>query len=317
MAAYTNQGYVFGSGALAADSLVLKQWSPEVLRYGKDILVFANFLESRTELGKNKGDTVTVPIFGEMAALGTTALAEGTTIPYGTQDQDSVDINIFEYGRALSRPMAVDYFSNIALQTQLLQSLGWNWAKSWDALCLGVFNGAAHGVRTAAAGSLVAFGSNLTSAAGTGIGSISEDNLDAIYLKMRQNKVPRFPDGYYRIITNPVGAGDYKRMENFELLQIHNPSYGFGGLVSQRIGRYKGFEFVETQESLPVSNKVSYVFGAGVGAQAFGMPMDVRHESDLDQDYGRHQGFAWYTIGGVGAALRDKGTHLIVLRHGT
>lgn len=317
MAGYANQGYLFGSAALGGNTLILKQWSPEVLRYGRDQLVFANWLDTRTEMGKGKGDTIYVPIMGEVTSLATTALSEGTTIPYGTQTQDSVSITLYEYGNALSRPTAVDYFSNIALQRQLQISLGWNYAKTWDALCLaGVYNGAAHGARTVAVGSLT-HGSNLTSAAGTGVGSLSEDNLDEIYLKMRQNKVPKFNDGYYRIITNPAGAGDYRRMSNWEALNIYSPFYGDQGLVAQVVGRYKGFEIIETQENLPTSNKVSYVFGQGIGAQAFGMPMDIRYEPDLDDDYGRHQGFAWLTIGGVGKALADKGTHLYVVRHGS
>jgi len=314
--AYGNE-LIFGSAALGGNTLILKQWSPDVLRYGRDALVFANYLETRVELGRGKGDTIYVPIMGEMTTLGTTALVEGTNITIGTQTQDSVSITITEYANALGRPSAVDYFSNIALQEQLKQSLAWNWAKTWDAMCIsGVYNACQWGARTVAAGSIT-FGSNLTSAAGTGVGSLGEDNIDEIYDYLRIRKVPKFPDGYYRWITNPVGARDIKKASNFVSTQIYSNFIAPTGLLAQEIGRYKGFVFIETQENLSTTAKLAYAFGMGIGAQAFGLPVEVRAEIDYHQDFGRMNAFAWYTIGGVGMALANKGTHMVVVRHGT
>jgi hypothetical protein len=306
---------IFGSAALGGNTLILNQWSPDVLRYGRDMLVFSRFLETRTELGRGKGDSIIVPIIGEMTSLGTSALAEGSHIPIGTQDQDSFSVTVTEYGRGLARPNTLDYFSNIDLQNQMKMSLGWNYAKTWDEFVKStVFDGGAHGFRTVAAGGSYTYGSNLTSQ--LGVGTLTDDLIDAVFDKLKQNKVPTFPDGLYRWITNNRGARDAKRLENFEKLNIYSNFVPPQGITMQVIGRYKGFEFIETEENMG-TNKIGYAFGRSIGVQAFALPMQVRYTPDYGNDFGRAQAFAWYTIAGAAKALADKGTHLLVIRHGT
>jgi len=306
-----NYDISIGSAQLGGDTLVMTQWSPEVIRYGKDQLVFTNFLNVKTELGKGRGDTIVVPIYGEMPTLGTTALSEGTSVPIGTQDTDSISVTVAEYGRGLTKPHTVDYVNNINNATELQRSLGWNWGKSLDALAKGVFDGAQFALWTIGTAGSYTFGSHKTE---LGVGTLTDDIIDYVYDKLKQAKAPAFPDGYYRWVTNNQGARQVKRLGTFNLIQIHNimPM----GIIAQEIGVYRGFRFIETVENMP-TNPIGYAFGQGVGVQAFGMPVQIRYEANYKTDFGRVQGFAWLSIYGVAAALRDKGTHLVVVKTGT
>jgi len=297
---------------LSNASLILKQWSVDVLRYGRDKLVFANFLNSKTELGKGKGQTIQVPIYGEVPTLGTSALTEGTSIPVATVALDSVSVTIDEYGNAIAKPAEIDYFSNINHTVELIESLGWNFAKSWDAVAKTVFDSAVHGVRTVGTAGSYSIGSNLGNK--NGDGTLTDEIVEAVYDHLTQQKVPKFGDGLYRWVLNNKQSRQIQRLADFKNLY----TYQLGGraIFSQVIGQYKGFLFIETEENMPSGTAIGYAFGPNVGVMAFGLPMEIRHEPDFKQDFQRLQAFAWYLIGGVAAALRDKGTHLLVVKSG-
>lgn len=293
-------------------SLILTQWSPDVLRYGKGMLVFAQTLSQRTELGKGKGNTIRVPIFGEATSLGTTALTQGTSITIQNMSSDSVLVTIDEYGNGISRPQEEDYFSNIDLQNEVKQSLGWNWAKSWDRICQTVFDNSIHGAYTIASAGSYTIGTNLTDDAEKGTGGLVGSVVDGVYDHLSNKMVPKFDNGLYAWVGNASTFRTLKNEAGWENFQLWNR--GGIGLQYQVLGAYKGFLFIETNENMTAQK--SYAFGQGVGVQAFGQPMEVRYEPDFQQDFGRVQAWAWYCIAGVQAALRDKGTHCLVVKTG-
>lgn len=313
MADYTNPfiygstlGSSFGSAAFGAQGLLLMKWANQVLRYGRDNLVFAQFMETRTELGKGQGNTIRVPIYSDMSSLGTTALTEGTSIPIGTADKDKVDVVLGEYGRGLAKPQALDYFNNVNNEAEIINDLGWNYQKTWDYLCGGIFGSSVHISYGVGTGSYH-FGSEVTatsSAVGTGI---TEYLVEAIYDKLKASKVPKFPDGLYRWVANAETLRYVKKLAGWSNLQLYNRQGE--GLTYEDLGAWGGFRWIETEENQSAHQSVA--FGPGVACQAFGLPMQIRYEPNFQGDFGRAQAFAWYLIGGMVAALRDKGTHCI------
>lgn len=293
-------------------SLVLKQWAVDVLRYGRPLLVFSDFLNTRTELGRGKGDTIYVPIYGEVESLGTSPLQDGTSIPTATVSLDSVSVTIDEYGNAVTKPANIDYFNNLNNQAELLDSLSFNYAKSWDAVSKSVFEKGAHGLQWVGTTGSWTIGSNISGA--TPQGTLDSDIIDAVYDHLKSNEVLPFPDGYYRWVLNTVQARQVKNTPEWQELQKYQPATQGMGFIKQELGPYKGFVWIEANGNMDMSIGEGYAFGMNVGAQAFGLPMDVRYEPDFKQDFQRMQAFAWYLIGGVAPALRDKGTTLLVVK---
>lgn len=303
--------------ALNSVSLVLTTWEPEVIRYGKDLLVFGDFLENRTDraFGKAKGETYTVPIYN-WEDVATTALTVGTSITVGTQSVDSVSISLAEYGRGISKEGKIDYISNIANAQELQITIAQQWADTFNELAGKVFSDSVWGVYTVGnEGSHSALGTNLTDDSQKGTGTITGTMISYVYQQLRKAKVRRFPTEYgqlYLWVGNAETLQAVKDEAGWENLQLYNR--GGEGIIHNVLGPYKGFLFVETEEGL-VKGK-SYAFGQGVGAYGFALPMHIAYYPDYHQDAGRLQVWKWHTILGLGATLRDKGTTCIVVKSG-
>lgn len=290
--------------------LVLTNWIPDVLRYGKDALVFPEFLRLDPRgFGREKGDTFVIPIYS-WNSVATTALTAGTTIEVRTQTVGSVQVTLSEYGDALSKEGYIDYISNINNAAEVQQTLGQTWADTLNALAGDVFKNGLHGARSEDTSGSYYIGTNDPSDNWKGTGPISGSLVEAVYDKMKANKVPTFPDGKYRWVGNAVTLRPVKRLAGWENMQLYN--MGGEGLRSQQLGVWQGFTFVETEEYC--RNQESFVFGQEVGAYSFGNPMDIWYYPDFQDDAGRLQVWKWYAVLGLGATLRDKGTHLLVVK---
>ena len=297
-----------GAAAWRTANLELQQWATDVQRYGFDRLVFSEFLTTRTELGVGRGGSIIVPIMPwDRTATGTTELVEGSSIIVGTPTLDNYPVVVGEYGYGYTYPRTQDFFSNLDNRGQLLETLGFNFAVTWDALAYTVFSGGAHGMRTIAAGSL----DTGTAPAGLG-GSIALDgtHIDEIYGSLVANQVPKFPDGLYRWVGNWSSIKSVAGEAGWQNLQLWNR--GGQGLTFQDLGAYKGFRWISTEEN--TSDGTSFAFGPDVGVQAFASPVQIRHEPDFKQDFQRLQAFAWYIIGGVARSLGNKGTYCYVVK---
>lgn len=297
---------------LSTAGLELTKWSPEVIRYGKDMLVFADFLENRTDraFGKKQSETYTVPIYpwGDVA---TTALTPGTSITVDDIGTDAISITLEEYGRGIGKEGMVDYISNIDNRTEIQINIARQWADTFDALSGVILGSSAHMVYTvASAGSHSA----VTTAAGNqkGTGTITGTLVDYLYDQLRASPtVGKFTDGLYRWVGNSETLRAVKREAGWENMQLYQRG---PGLRTQILGAWKGFLFVETEENT-LKGK-SLVFGETVGAFGFAKPMTVYYYPDYHSDANRLQVFKWHTILGIGTTLRDKGTTCITVRTG-
>lgn len=286
---------------LGSKSLILQQWASDVLELARPALIWPAYLPTKVELGRGKGDKITVPLdlTVENMGLGTVALVTGTSVPVGTTTWESVELSIDEYGRGLAKPYSIDYFSNIAMSNQIKKDLARNWGESWNTMAFGVFDNTVHFIRTIADSGSISVGS------GAHAGHLSGSAVGLIYDELSSRKVPKFDDGLYRIVGNAKTLRSLKNDSGWENLQLYNR--GGRGLEYSAIGKYEGFVFVE--DEVQTTDGELLAFGKNVGAQAFGMPMKLEHEPNYKGDFNRVQAWAWLTIGGVGTALRDIGTY--------
>lgn len=300
---------------LSGSSLILTQIAATSLSLARDLLVFPRFMDTRVELGKRRGDTIVVPIVNDIGALGTTPLVSGTEISIQSMEYDSVSITIHEYGNGVAVENALEYFTNVRLREDLQQKLALNFGITWNELCYRVFYNTAHGYIGSLAGGSAATLFRVSgdwARASSANATLNPDFVDAVYDALKSAKVPKFPDGYYRWIANAQTLRPLKNSSDWKQYQHYAAPGGGPGIRTQDLGEYRGFRFIETEESL--TNGVNIVFGPHVAAQAFGLPYQVRMERDWKQDFGRVDAFAWYLIGGVGAALRDKGTYCYIVK---
>jgi len=305
----TGYGDLFGLSAamVKGSSLSLTQWAPAVMRYAKDRYVWAQYLPFREELGKKKGDTIRVPIYEWLSTYGS-AIPAGTTVPMGSQDITSFTVTLDEIGRGLALEHTVDYYSNIANQQQLLMTLADNWANTWDYFCSLVFTSGQWYMSQVAAGSFTqGSGQGGGVGAGTLLGTKLLDGatIDRVYDVLRAAKTPKFPDGYYRWLSNAKTMRGLKEDVGRKNFEYYNND-GMG-IKQQIIGVYGGFVFVETEENM--TNGLSEAFGQNCGVQAAGMPMEIRYEPNYQTDFGRVQAWAYLAIMGTAEALIDTGTY--------
>src|SRR5574341_841469 len=310
-------GQYISRGALMSDmsgtGLFPAQWAADVLRFATPSLWYNQIFTPRIELGRKKGDTVYVPIFDAIPALGTTALVSGTEISIQVQPIDRISMVIDEFGNGISFESAVnDVMTNISLRDELLMSLAENYALTWNAVQAANCLGCTHWASVQNGAGSVFFSSGTITGAGTQEGTLDHAVLATIRDQMVGGGVPTFADGYYRLLVAPATLRNLRADAITQNINLYTSLDGKGIVTpSQAPFVMEDFVILEAKGGAKsgITAGTSLACGRGAFHQAFGLPMDIRYEADYKQDFGRVNAYAWYLIGTVGRALADKGTY--------
>ena len=315
MAGYGN--YISAGGGLYADmsgtGLIPAVWSTEVLRYATPSLWYNQVYTTRIELGRKKGDTIYVPIFGAITALGTTALTSGTEIAINVQPIDRISMVIDEFGNGISFESALnDVLTNLSLRDELLMSLAENYAVTWNAAQAANTLACTHWASVQNGAGSVFFSSGTITGAGTQEGTLDQAVLATIRDQMVAAGVPFFADGYYRLLVAPATLRNLRK-DSVNLSVNYYTNLDARGITtpSQTPFIMEDFLIMEAKGGAKsgITAGTSLACGRGAFHQVFGLPMEVRYEPNYKQDFGRLNAYAWYLIGTVGRALADKGTY--------
>lgn len=300
----TKQGVVL-SGA------VRDVYSREILLNAQPVLLFAQFVDRRTELGSEPGDTIKFTKYADLT--GDSLLSEVEVIPVTNLESSMVHIGVDEHGKGLgfSERLAQTAWDNIA--SLATRQLGNHYGKSVDKLCRDAFR---------AAGSLQTF---FPAAIANRAALSSADTLNMLAIKdaverLATNKAPKIGGTNYVCIVHPHQARGLRDSEEWvEAHKYASPQEIFRG----EIGMMEGVRFVETTNTSVIKKTTGAVYADGVdtgevqavvnatydvyqaillGANgvgwAEGMPVQFRDNGVID--FGRTRELAWYSIMGAG-----------------
>ena len=315
----TAQAAFYGT---SAGDRIKKKWSNEIFRLGMDQLLYMNFLTMKNYFGMTEGNEVSVGVnFHDRGTKGLGSLSSGTfqgipygsSIEYGTRDQSNFLVKLAEYGYALDHRPYDDYSIVQQQMPLILQELGFNAAINMDRQAVEVFRNSYTVARTngtkgpqlgfRVGGTLLEYSGTTGSSSAFGTGDRLLTGADVLDLEtsMRECFIPRFVGDTYILVGGPGFFNGLRKDKNWVDLQLYN---NMGrNIINHEIGQIHGVRCIMTAEhSQP---NVGYIFGPGVGVVSWALAMDLRIETDLQQDYNRRMGAAWYWINGVAPALRD------------
>lgn len=292
--------------------IIPQQWAQEVMRLATPSLHFNPLFKTRVELGRGKGDTINVPLFQPIVALGTTALVTGTEIVVRAQPQENVAISIVEYGNGIGFESTLEQvYSNLAVRNELLTSLAENFAVTWNAVQSSIAHAVNHFASIQTSAGSVSFGSGLPTGAGSTEGSLTIAVLGTIRDTMVAEGVPTFADGLYRFLATPLNLRTVRQETTYQNLNYYTSLDGKTIMKPSNSFLIEDFLVLEARGGAKsaISNGTGIACGAAAFVQAFGLPMDIRYEPDYRQDFGRGQAYAWYLIGQTGHGLSRVGTY--------
>lgn len=290
-------------------------YSMEILYHAQPKLVYTQFVDVRTELGKEAGDTIKFVKYNDLH--GNSLLSEVEVIKTTHLSASLIAIEVAEHGFAVKeseRLIRTSWDDVVARATMLL---GQHYGRTVDGLCRNEFR---------AAGSqqsvIVGGGANRSALA---VG----DTLDVQSIKdgaeiLATNKVVKIGGAYVCIVHPHQARGMRDDNEWLEAHKYASPQQIFMG----EIGMIEGVRFIETtntavikavtgavyvdgedtDEVAPVVNadvdayQAQMIGGHGVG-WANALPVQLRDNGI--EDFGRNRSLAWYSIMGAGTIDAD------------
>lgn len=287
-------------------------YSREIMFQAQPLLVTAQFADTRTELGREKGDTIKFTKYDDLQ--GSAKLSE--VEPMGTThlSASQVSIQVDEYGFAVgeSERLIITSWDDVMGRASTL--LGQHYGKTVDAMVQDEF-------LAAAALQTVIVGGHATRA-----GLIAANTLDVESLKdgveiMAVNKAPKI-NGAYVCLVHPHQARGLRDDDNW--IEAHRyTTPAVNNIFMGEIGMMEGVRFVETtflpvikqatgdvyRDSVDTGRNVSVtnpnvdVYQAlllGGNAVGWGVALPVEMRDNGVIDFGRTRQLGWYSIMGAG-----------------
>lgn len=250
-------------------------------------------------------------------------LPRNKSITYGTRRQDHFEVTLHEYGRAYDHKKFDDNFLSMSQMPQMFVELAFNAAYAIDAQAYQIFKDSYTVARTTGTATAPKLGfrtgagygpaslkertggtganKNAGKAFVAGSGLMTSFNVLDLETMMREALVPTFGGNTYIM----VGASGFFNGLRKDTHWIDVQLYANAGMmiINHEIGMIHGVRCIETNEHTQAG--VGYIFGPNVGVVSWALPLDILIEEDLQQDFGRRSGAAWYAGNGVAPALRD------------
>lgn len=324
---------------LSSTGLFPTIWAQEALTFAMPTVYFPLVTPSRTELSVQSGQTIVVPLHGEMTDSSWPTLIEGTSITVGSYNMDSMSVAVQEAGRGLAVERLVRQYlvdgSYPGDAQNFVNKLMRNFALSWENQLREVYLSGRFRIVSAAQGSHSSLQSDLGGTGAGGTGTFAQTTLDAVLAEFRQVRtgslgtfiVNPYSDGLYRLVANWRTIRGLTKEADFVSLETRNQSRAGMGMVYQVIGEWNGFSIVR-HDLMPDGTVLCH--GQNVAVQAFGgqfedsdipaedilrleepLPFQIRFERNWKNDFHRVKAAAWYVMAGSAKSLIDTGTAAI------
>ena len=320
-------------------------WAQDAMRLAMPSVYFPLITPSRTELESSVGQTIVVPVHGEMEDSSWPTLTEGTSITVGSYNMDAFTVQLTEAGRGLAVERLVKQFlvdgSYPGDAQNFVNKLMRNFALSWENELRGLHLSGRFRINSEAAGSYSGLQNDLAGSLSAPAGTLRASGLDAVLNEFRTVKtgtlgtfiVPPFEDGFYRAVGNWNTIKGLVGEADFISLETRNQARAGAGIIFQEIGEWHGFRIVR-HDLMPDGTVLCH--GRNTVVQAFGgqfddadipdnaiqrmvepVPFQIRFEGNWKNDFHRIKAAAWYVLAGSSKALIDTGTHAIRLHVAT
>lgn len=301
-----SKGGVILSGALR------DVYSREIMYQAQPLLVTAQFADRKTELGREKGDTIKFTKYDDLQ--GSAKLSEVEPMSKTHLSASMVAIAVDEYGFAVGESERLIRTSWDDVLGRATMLLGQHYGKTVDGMVQDEFR---------AAGSLqtVLVGGAASRAALTAADTLDVDSIkDAVEI-LAVNKTPKI-NGTYVCLVHPHQARGLRDDENW--IEAHKyTTPAVNNIFMGEIGMMEGVRFVETTFITQVKRATGVVTRDGVatgqteavyhatldtyqallfGANAVGwaeaLPVEIRDNGVID--FGRTRELGWYSLMGAG-----------------
>ena len=327
----------FSRDQLGETGLFPTQWVEEALRLASAGVYFPGVTPFQRELERGNGDSIVVPLEGEMVDTSWPTLVEGTSITVGSFNMDAFSCIIQEAGRGVSiERLTKQYLVNGNYPgdaQRFTQKLANNFVASWENELRGLYLNGMFSIRSAADGSF----SSVETSPGAVDGTITTGALDVALDTFRTVQtgtlgtfsIPPFDDGLYRCVGNWKTIRGLLSDSTWRDFQTRNQNEAARGLIFQELGPWNDFMII-MHNRMPDGTCILH--GRNVAIQAFGgqfddsdipqdvmqqiedpVPYQIRFEPNFRSDFHRTKAAAWYTVAGSAAALMNTGTACIRL----
>lgn len=297
-------------------------YSREILFQAQPSLITSQFADRKTELGREKGDTIKFTKYDDLS--GNARLSEVEPIGTTHMSASQVSIEVAEYGFAISESerLILTAWDDVVARATML--LGQHYGKTTDAMVQDEFR---------AAGSLqtiiVGGGANRAALAAGNTMDVTSIKDAAEILAI--NKAPKI-NGTYVCLVHPHQSRGLRDDDNWlEAHKYTNPAVN--DIFMGEIGMVEGVRFVETT-FLPVVTRAtgvvkrdriataqteavanaaidtyqSLLFGANAVGWGTALPVEFRDGGIID--FQRTRALAWYAIQGAGQ-IRPENVTLV------
>lgn len=322
--------------------LIPTEWLNEGFQFALPGVYFPNVTPSITEMGAGAMQNVVVPLVGEMVDTSWPTLSRGTSITVGSYNMDSITVLLSEAGRGIEAERFLQQLMKPNLYPgeprRFAQKLTNNLVMSWENELRSIYLNCKFAIKSVAAGSYTTIRDSSAMVSGAASGTARADIFDYVLNNFRTPRigtfgtfvVPPYEDGLYRAVGNYSTIRGFFTDTQWQNLQTRNQNLAGRGMIVRDLGDFGGFRWIE-HPLMPDGTILTH--GRNCVAQAWGglfaedaitpnsimtvrdsvIPFQLRWEFDWQNDFHRSKACAWYTVAGSAAAMRDIGTHAIII----
>ena len=269
---------------------------------------FRQFCEPMDGDGKQRGQTFTWDVYGNLSAAGGT-LVETATMPETNAAITQATLTITEYGNSVPYSGKLEALSKFQVRAPVMKSLRNDAVKTYDRAAWAQFNQCKLRVFPAAGtGNTLTLTTNGTMT-GTNTVAFNNSHAKAVVDLMKERNIPGYVGDDYMAIAWPSTLRTFKN--NLETLHQYTAA-GIQLIFNAEIGRYENIRFTEQTNvckgvstdgitGTPWSTSLSdwiFFFGEDTVVEGIAIPEEVR--AKIPTDYGRSKGVAYYSINGFG-----------------
>ncbi len=269
---------------------------------------FRQFCEPMDGDGKNRGQTFTWDVYGNVQQVGGT-LVETNTMPETNATITQGTLTITEYGNSVPYSGKLEALSKFAVRAPVMKSLRNDAVKTYDRAAWAQFDQCKMRVfPTAGTGNTVTLTTNGTMT-GTNTAAFNNSHAKSIVDLMKERNIPPYVGDDYMSIAWPSTLRTFKN--NLETLHQYTAA-GIQLIFNAEIGRYENVRFTEqtnvvkgrstdgitgTAWSTGLSDWI-FFFGEDTVVEGIAIPEEIR--AKIPGDYGRSKGVAYYSVNGFG-----------------
>ena len=269
---------------------------------------FRQFCEPMDGDGKQRGQTFTWDVYGNVATAGGT-LVETATMPESQSAITQATLTITEYGNSVPYSGKLEALAKFQIRKPVMQALRNDAVKVYDKAAYAQFY-----LTKLRASPLNGTGSTITlsttgTASGTNTVALGANHVKSIVDTMKERNIPGYVGDDYMAIAWPSTLRTFKN--TLETLHQYTAA-GIQLIFNAEIGRYENVRFTEqtnVSHGITATGSSGTAWAAGLSDWAFffgedtvvegiAIPEEIR--AKIPTDFGRSKGVAYYSINGFG-----------------